>query len=342
MKNIFYFFLFVIFSCTNLETDLEKVCEISCENLEKSNKLTLISLKYAFDKKENPELVSLKNELKVNNTKLNEIRSKYYEENISTSSEISFDSIFLNKCKSCYVSTPNQIIFSDKKLSNEILSLKSYIVEEIKLNGYTATQNFKEDIPIFNKSNFNKYNGLNVKRKDSFYIGQVHEIKSIDVTLDSKEKLKVHLKNLEIELSENIEDDNIISYSGLLRTTLNSLNFIWELKLQFNKQNYSWEWSRDLLHYDVLTYEPPSSPKIIASELGEHIAEFITNEYWGTSYNKDEVQFDFKVENDKYQKYKGIIDIRHYGVIGSMYPRSYSFGVLLSFDNSWSWELIEL
>ena len=77
--------------------------------------------------------------------------------------------------------------------------------------------------------------------------------------------------------------------------------------------------------------------------LGENIAKYVTNEYWGKTYNKDEVQFDYyKVENDKYQKYKGIIDITHYGVIGSMYPRSYSFGVFLSFDNSWSWELIEL
>ena len=367
MKKILFLISILMMSCGNIDSDIAKACEISCKNFENTSKLKLMSLKFSFDKKENKNIETLKNEIELNLKTLIKIRSKYVGNDDNVYDQVPYDQLLIEKCKGCYTKVTDKYDLSDEGLSKEILSLKSYILKDISENGYKADSDFKTMTPV--NSYAREY--LNITRKDSFYTGQNHKIISINLSLDSKEDLLAiseenleRDQNIESSKQENIEayendikelktlllDDNIILYSGLIKTENNGLNFFWSYDFKFDNNTNEWNWSRELIVNDHFPYEPPTSPKLIADELGEFIAAEITNEYWGVDYDKSEVEFDFTVESylkEKYngeveKKYRGIIDLTHMGQIGSMYPRNYQFGVHLEFKYSnWNWKLVE-
>ena len=378
MKKIYFLIFTTIFiSCNSLETDVEKACELSCKKFEDVSKLQLLNLKFAFDSIENNNIINLKNDIELATLKISEIRNKHVDKNSNELTNISYDSLLLNKCQSCFSSVLKKYGLSKELISKEIEKHSAFIIEEI----YNQDEFYNDGFLYQTKGPINLRRTEKFKKRDyEVKIDTIRRVKPRFQSFDfdfydynsQKEKGPDFLDMFYIAAERhNFAPKDMLVIEGQL-IIINSEGcyeqFI--IGLYYNTKTYEWK----LGDFDIneiyiggstkqdCKFPSPfpnntliNNPKLIGETLGEYIAAEITEEAWAVDYFKNdsfetdiEFAWEGEIHNDTLHsqdnrwKYKGIINVTNNGFLPSAYSRSYSYGVDILFrDDYWSWKLFK-
>ena len=364
MKKIYFLIFTTIFiSCNSLETDVEKACELSCKKFEDVSKLQLLNLKFAFDSIENNNIINLKNDIELATLKIYEIRNKHVDKNSNELTNISYDSLLLNKCQSCFSSVLKKYDLSEESISKEVKKYSPLIIKDINNDSYwRETQRV---INIYRTEEFEKRDKPKVKIDSTLKIKhsflKVNSFNMVDYKTSEIEKAKDDSYDYFIKAAERykIDPKRMVVFFGLLTTVADGITYYWDIKLFYNPETFEWKWSRSLIVWDSTPFPNNTlinNPKLIGETLGEYIAAEITEEAWAVPYFIDdsfETDIEFAWEGEIYNdtlrsqdnrwKYTGIINVTNNGFLPSAYSRSYSYGVYIYFrDDHWSWKLFKL
>lgn len=368
MKKLYFLIFTTIFiSCNSLETDVEKACELSCKKFEDVSKLQLLNLKFAFDSIEYSNIINLKNDIELATSEISEIRNTYVDDDsyIYEKVKISYDSLLLNKCKSCFSSVLKKYDLSEESISKEVKKYSPLIIKDVNNDSYwRETQSV---INIYRTEKFKKRDyevkiDSTLKIKHSFLkVGSLYMV-DYNTSIKQAEELNedtYHAYFIKAAERYKIDPKRMVEFSGLLTTVADGSNYRWVIKLFYNPETFEWKWSRSLIDWDRTPFPNNTlinNPKLIGETLGEYIAAEITEEAWADDYfiiDSFETDIEFAWEGEIYNdslrsqdnrwKYKGIINVTNNGFLPSMYSRSYSYGVDILFrDDYWSWELFLL
>ena len=368
-KLYFLIFTTIFISCNSLETDVEKACELSCKNFEDVSKLQLLNLKFTFDSIENNNISNIKNKIEIAKRKISEIRNTYVDDDsyIYEKVNISYDSLLLNKCKSCFSSVLKKYDLSEESISKEIKKYSPLIIKDINNDSYWRET--KGSINLrrtekFEKRDYEVKIDSTLKIKHSFLkVGSFNMVdyKTSETEYASAELRYIHDYFIKAAERYKIDPERMVKFSGLLTTVADGSIYRWEIELFYNPETFEWKWSRSLIDWDRTPFPNNTlinNPKLIGETLGEYIAAEITEEAWAVDYFKNdsfetdiEFAWEGEIHNDTLHsqdnrwKYKGIINVTNNGFLPSAYSRSYSYGVDILFrddDDYWSWELFQL
>lgn len=361
MKKIYFLIFTTIFiSCNSLEIDVEKACELSCKKFEDLSKLQLLNLKFAFDSIENNNIINLKNNIELSTSEISEIRNKYVDKNSNELTNISYDSLLLNKCQSCFSSVLKKYGLSKELISKEIEKYSPFIIEKIYNNGYWYLTQSK--INLWRTEKFKKRDYEvkidTIRRVKPRFVGFEFEFYDYNTQKEKgQDVLNMFSEAAEIQ---NIPLKDMLVIEGQFYTEVkNGCTENSVVALFYNSKTFEWKWGFDMIAECGGTPFPNNTlinnPKLIGETLGEYIAAEITEEAWAVDYFKNdsfETDIEFAWEGEIYNdtlhsqdnrwKYKGIINVTNNGFLPSAYSRSYSYGVdILFIDDYWSWELFK-